>query len=169
VTSQLCAGRPAGRVLAATSLAILAVYAAALGYAATSPPRPPTTQAVASWLTANHLTAGIGDYWTANITTVATSGQVEVRAVAISCGRFGRFAPYAWESRQSWYQPPATATFLLLALNGAAGANGTSADAIAQFGAAQRIARIGDYEIMVWNHDLLPALTSGPAAGCGPA
>jgi hypothetical protein len=161
VPDRLAAGRPsagrlAGKALAAASLAILGVYAGALGYAATSPPRPPTTQAVASWLTANHLTSGIGDYWAANITTVATSGQVGVRPVSISCGRF---APYAWESRQSWYQPPATATFLVLALTSVAGANGTSADAIAQFGAAQRTARIGDYEIMVWNHDLLPALT----------
>jgi hypothetical protein len=163
---QLFSGRLAGNVLAVAAVATLAVYAGALGYAATGPPRPPTTQAVASWLTANHLTSGIGDYWTANITTVATSGRVEVRPVSVSCGRF---APYAWESRQSWYQTPSTATFLLLAITSVAGANGTSADAIAQFGAAQRTARIGDYEIMVWNHDLLPALTSGPAAGCGPA
>ncbi|MGD0245747.1 MAG: hypothetical protein ABSB59_36230, partial [Streptosporangiaceae bacterium] len=146
---------------AVAGVAILAVYAAALGYAATRPARPPTTQAVAAWLTANHLTSGIGAYWTANITTVATSGRVEVRPVAVSCGRF---APYAWESEQSWYQPPDTATFLLLALTSAAGANGNSANATAQFGAAQRTVRIGDYEVMVWNHDLLRALGSG----CGP-
>jgi hypothetical protein len=123
-SGQLFSGRLAGNALAAAAVVILAVCAGALGYDATRPPRPPTTQAVASWLTANHLTSGIGDYWTANITTVATSGRVEVRSVSISCGRF---APYAWESRQSWYQAPSTATFLL------------------------------------------PALTSGLAAGCGPA
>jgi hypothetical protein len=41
-----------------------------------------------AWLTANHLTSGIGDYWTANVTTVATSSRVEVRPVNLSCGRF---------------------------------------------------------------------------------
>jgi hypothetical protein len=37
-----------------------------------------------------------------------------------------------------------------------------------EFGAPQRNVRIGAYRVMVWNHDLLPALTSGFARGCGP-
>jgi hypothetical protein len=135
-----------------------------LGYNAAAAPRPPTTQSVASWLTVNHLTSGIGEYWTASITTVATSGRVDVRPVYLSCGRF---APYAWESKQSWYNPPNTATFLLLKLTGAAGANGTAADATAQFGAAQRTARIGGYQVLVWNHNLMPVLTGRSTPGCG--
>jgi hypothetical protein len=156
--------RPATGVLLSALLAVLAGYAGALAYNAAGPPRPPTTQSVAAWLTVNHLTSGIGDYWTANVTTVATSGRVEVRPVNLACGRF---SPDAWESRQSWYSPPSTATFLLLALTSAAGADGTSADATAQFGPAQRTARIGAYEVLVWNHDLLPALTGGFAGDCG--
>jgi hypothetical protein len=31
-----------------------------------------------------------------------------------------------------------------------------------------RTARIGAYEVLVWNHDLLPAVTGGFARGCGP-
>ena len=158
-------GWPAISALRPALLAVLAGYAGVLAYNAASPPRPPVTQAVASWLTANHLTSGIGDYWTANVTTVATSGRVEVRPVNLSCGRF---SPDAWESRESWYQPPNTATFLLLALTSAAGADGTAADATAQFGPPHRTARIGAYEVLVWNHDLLPALTGGFARGCGP-
>ena len=65
---------------------------------------------------------GIGDYWAANVTTVATGGRVDVRSVHLSCGRF---TPYAWESKQSWYQPPSRATFLLLVLTGANKADGT--------------------------------------------
>ena len=106
----------------------------------------------------------VGDYWTANITTVATGGQVSVRPVLLSCGRF---TPYAWEARQSWYEPPATATFLVL-LTPPAGANGTPAQARRQFGPPQQTARIGVYEVLVWNRNLLPALTSGIAPGCGP-
>jgi hypothetical protein len=165
LAGRLLAGRPATTVLLPALLAALVGYAGVLAYHATRPPRPPTTQAVASWLTAHHLTAGIGDYWTANITTVATSGRVRVRPVDLSCGRF---SPDTWESRQSWYEPPSAATFLVLALTSAAGANGTAANAVAQFGAPVRTARIGAYEVLVWNHDLLPAITGGFARGCGP-
>ena len=97
LAGRLLPGRPATTALLPALLAVLVGYAGVLAYHATRPPRPPTTQAVASWLTANHLTAGIGDYWTANITTVATSGRVAVRPVELSCGRF---SPDAWESRR---------------------------------------------------------------------
>ena len=165
LAGRLIPGRPATAALLPALLAVLVGYAGALAYHATRPPRPPATQAVASWLTANHLTAGIGDYWTANVTTVATSGRVAVRPVDLSCGRF---SPDAWESKESWYEPPSTATFLVLALTSATGADGTAADAVAQFGAPVRTARIGAYEVLVWNHDLLPAGTGGSARGCGP-
>jgi hypothetical protein len=163
IPGELIPRRLAARLLLPALAAVLAGYAGVLAYNAAAPPRPPTTQAVASWLTVHHLTAGIGEYWTANVTTVATSGRVEVRPVSLSCGRF---SPDAWESRQSWYSPPSTATFLLLALTSAAGTIGT-ADATAQFGPAQRTARIGVYEVLVWNHNLMPALTGGSAPGCG--
>jgi hypothetical protein len=104
------------------------------------------------------------DYWTANITTVAASDRVRVRPVSLSCGRF---APYAWESKKSWYEPPNTATFLVLPLGSRATSDGTAADATTQFGVPQRTARIGAYQVMIWNHDLLPAVTSGFARGCG--
>ena len=126
LAGRLIPGRPAANALLPALLVVLVGYAGALAYHATRPPRPPVTQAVASWLTANHLTAGIGDYWTANVTTVATSGWVAVRPVGFSCGRF---SPDAWESRESWYEPPSTATFLVLALTSAAGADGTAAGA----------------------------------------
>jgi hypothetical protein len=165
IPGRLIPGRPLTRALLPALLAVLAGYAGVLAYHAVSSPRPPTTQAVASWLTVNHLASGIGTYWTANITTVATSGRVEVRPVYLSCGRF---SPYAWESKQSWYAPPSSPTFLVLGLTGAAGADGAAAQATAQFGSPQRTARIGAYEVLVWNHDLRPALTGGFARGCGP-
>jgi hypothetical protein len=142
-------------------VAVLACYAGLLGYHATRPPEPPTTHAVASWLTSHHLAAGIGDYWSANITTVTTGGQVRVRPVVSYCGRF---TPDTWESRNSWYERPNRATFLVLGLTSGAGESGTVAQATAQFGAPQQTARVGLYEILVWRHNLLPALTSG--RGC---
>jgi hypothetical protein len=161
LAGRLVPGRPVAAVLTPVLLVGLAGYAAALGWSAASPPRPPGTQAVASWLSARRLTEGIGTYWAANITTVATGGQVRVRPVQLSCGRF---VPDAWESRQSWYTPPATATFLVLNLTSPASEDLAPASATAQFGAPGQTARIGAYEVMVWRHDLLPALN----ARCGP-
>ena len=164
LAGRLLPGRPRLRALRPVLLAVLACYAAALAYHATRPPQPPVTHAVASWLTSHHLTAGLGDYWAADITTVASRGRVRVSPVVVSCGRF---VPDNWESRKSWYEPPATATFLVLARTHATRADGTAGQAAAQFGAPQQTARAGAYEILVWQHDLLPALTRRPAPGCG--
>jgi hypothetical protein len=163
LAGRLLPGTPRLRALRPVLLAVLACYAGALVYHASRPAQPPTTQAVASWLTSHHLTAGIGDYWAANITTVATSGHTEVRPVKASCGRF---VPDAWESRSTWYQHPNTANFLVLGLTSGAGESGTAAQAKAQFGAPTETARVGLYEIMVWPHNLLPALGSATAT-CG--
>jgi hypothetical protein len=46
-------------------------------------------------------------------------------------------------------------------------ADGAS-NVFARFGAPVRTARIGNYEVLVWNHDLLPAITAGFARGCCP-
>ncbi len=164
LAGRLLPGTPRLQSLRAVLAAVLACYAGALVYYATRPAQPPTTQPVASWLTSRHLSAGLGDYWAANVTTVATGGQVRVRSVVSSCGRF---IPDIWESKKTWYERPNTATFLVLALTSGAGADGTPAQAQAQFGAAQQAVRVGAYEILVWQHNLLPALTRAPAPGCG--
>jgi hypothetical protein len=87
---------------------------------------------------------------------------VKVRPVTFSCGRL---IPYAWAAKESWYQPPSTATFLVLDHTSAAGAS----TAIAQFGPPRQVARIGAYQVLIWHHNLLPAVTGGYAPGCGPA
>ena len=158
LAGRLLPGRPALRALAPALLAVAVGYAGIAGYYAGSPRQPIETQAVAAWLSAHHQTDGLGGYWSANLTTVATSDRVRVRAVTSSCHRF---IPDVWETKKTWYQPPGRATFLVLGLSQVAGANGTAAQATAQFGPPQRNVRIGTYRVMVWNHDLLPALTSG--------
>ena len=165
LAGRLLPGRPALRALAPALLAVAVGYAGITGYYAGSPPQPIGTEAVAAWLSAQHQSAGLGGYWSANLTTVATSERVRVRAVTSSCHRF---IPDVWETKKTWYQPPGRATFLVLGLTQVAGANGTAAEATAQFGPPQRSIRIGAYRVMVWNHDLLPALTGGFAPGCGP-
>jgi hypothetical protein len=162
LAGRLLPCRPATSALLPALLAVAVGYVGVLGYNATRPAQPPPTAAVASWLAADHLTAGISDYWTANITTVATSDRVRVRAVLRSCGRF---APKVWETKRQWYEPPSTATFLVL--NAGAGENSSAVEATAQFGAPRRAVRVGDYEVLVWNHNLLPAVMGGFRRGCG--
>jgi hypothetical protein len=165
LAGRLLPGRRVTAKLVPVLLAVAVVYAGGFAYYASRPARPPATQAVASWLLAHHLTAGIGDYWASSNTTVAAGDRVRVRPVVISCHRF---APYAWEAKKSWYQQPNTATFLVLSANSGGGAtNGTPAEAAAQFGPPQQTARIGAYQVMIWNHDLLTAVTSGFPRGCG--
>jgi hypothetical protein len=161
LAGRLLPGRRVTRAVAPVLVAALIAYAGVLGYSASRPAAPTGVDALESWLTARHLTAGIGDYWTANNVTADTGGRVRVRAVVIDGDRF---APYAWETKKSWYEPPNTARFLVLAPPGG-GLDGSAAQAIAQFGTPRQTAGIGSFEILVWDHNLLPAVTSSPGRG----
>jgi hypothetical protein len=143
------------------ALAIVLVgYVGVFLYDTSMPPAgQPQTQAVASWLQARHLTSGIGDYWSANITTAATSGRVRVRAVTpTGCGQY---AAYVWEAKQAWYQPPEAATFMLTKPDSTTAGAQVPAAAIAQFGRPVQTAAVDGYQIIVWDHNLLPAISSG--------
>jgi hypothetical protein len=165
LAGRVLPGQLGFRKLLPALTAVLVVYAGVLGYYATRPADgQPPTQAVLAWLRANHQTSGIAGYWAANTTTAAAGGQVRVRAVVVSCDRF---APYAWETEKPWYEPPDRATFLVLGRNQAIAQNGTAAQATAQFGKPQRTARVGAYEVMVWDHNLLPGLSTGFRRRCG--
>jgi hypothetical protein len=162
LAGRLLPGRRVTARLAPALLAALVAYAGVLGYSASRPAAPSDINALGSWLAARHLTSGIGDYAAANNTTVATGGRIQVRSVVLSCGRF---TPYPWETKKPWYEPPNTASFLVLVPPGGS-FNGTAGAATAQFGAPDRTARVGPYEVLVWHHNLLPAINSGFPPGC---
>ncbi|MGH3173979.1 MAG: hypothetical protein ACRDPF_08980, partial [Streptosporangiaceae bacterium] len=90
--------------------ALLACYAAGLGYAAAQPSVPPRNARLARFLAAHHLTSGIGGYWESSVVTVGSDGAVTIRAV----GSSAPLAPYPWEAKTSWYDPgPSRANFLV--------------------------------------------------------
>jgi hypothetical protein len=163
LAGRLLPGRRLTRVLAPVLVAALVAYCGVLGYSATRPARPSSVTAVGSWLAARHLTAGIGGYWAADLTTVSTGGRVQVRGVSISCNQY--FVPYAWETRKAWYEPPNTADFLVLSLP-YSHQFGTAAQAIAQFGEPRQTVTIGNYRVLVWDHNLLPDITSAVPSRC---
>jgi hypothetical protein len=90
--------RPRAAVLLAGAL--LACYAAGLGYAAAQPSVPPMNARLARFLAEHHLTSGIGGYWESSVVTVGSEGAVTIRAVASL-----PLAPYPWEAKSSWYDP----------------------------------------------------------------
>jgi hypothetical protein len=133
--------------------AVLACYAAMLGYAAAQPPSPPQYAGLAAWLAAEHLTTGLSGYHQANIVTLETGGAVSLRAVHRTSG--GRIGAYTWNASAAWLDPARrTANFLVLTVPGAPAAAGgagmTVAEATATSGRPARIYRYDQYLILVW-------------------
>ncbi|HEX4291216.1 MAG TPA: hypothetical protein VH021_19985 [Trebonia sp.] len=134
-------------------VALLACYAALLGYDAAQPPSPPQYANLAAWLSAHQLTEGLSGYHQANIVTLETGGAVTLRAVTRT--KRGLIGAYTWNASAAWFDPAAsTAGFLVLTAPGApasAGGEGlTAAEATATFGRPARIYRYGAYLILRW-------------------
>ena len=132
---------------------------------------PPAAQ-LATWLEANHLNYGYGNFWSSNMVTVVSHGHVKVRAVD---GLTGRLQPWHWFSDEKWYMD-SPANFVVFdvshytdipsALNFSPGqehnfywfgVNATSAQKT--FGPGARMYQVGQYYVMVWNHNITPRPT----------
>jgi hypothetical protein len=157
------AGRPgwlrgtswrAGRIGLASAL--LAGYAASLGYAAAQPSVPPANAQLASFLASHHLTEGLGGYWQSSIVTVGSDGAVTVRALLP-----GRLQPDLWESKPSWYDPASyRPTFLVTDRQpGFFNYWQPNPAALAAYGPPARTYRTGPSTVFVWDKNLL--LSSG--------
>ena len=152
--------------------AVLAFYAAGLGYAAAQPAAAPQDAGLAGWLRAHHLTAGLSGYHQANIVTLASGGAVTLRPVTEGPG--GRLIPYTWNASTDWFDPARyRATFLVAAAPGADGADGAAgstglsvAQAAATFGRPARSYQYQQYTVLVWppGSNLLTGLRAGQSA-----
>jgi hypothetical protein len=88
----------ASRVLTTALVVLLGWYGFGLLDEARMPAAPSPLAKLAAFLAGHHLRYGVGGYWDASVITVGT----------------GCLQPYAWESKQAWYDPPGhPATFLL--------------------------------------------------------
>jgi hypothetical protein len=152
-----------GPALRAGLCAVLALYAAGLGYAAVQPPAAPQYANLAGWLRARHLTAGLSGYHQANITTLASGGTVTLRPVTAAGD--GRLAAYTWNASTAWFdQARHRATFVVLVAPGGPGSSGlTAAQAVATFGRPAGGYRYQQYTILVWPRttNLLGRLRAG--------
>ena len=86
---QVLAGWPL-RTLAAAGAALGLFVVCSFGYSVSGPWPSDPVATLTSWLEAHHLHEGIGDYWTASITTVESGGRVTVRPVLTDGGRVKR-------------------------------------------------------------------------------
>jgi hypothetical protein len=153
-------GREAGRPgwlrgaawRAGLAAALLAGYAASLGYAAAQPSAPPANQQLASFLAGHHLTEGVGGYWLSSIVTVDSDGSVTVRALLP-----GTLQPDLWESKPSWYDPASyRPTFLVTdSQPGFFHYWKPNPAALAAYGPPARTYHVGPYTVFVWDKNLL--------------
>ncbi|MGH3258593.1 MAG: hypothetical protein ACRDOU_24885, partial [Streptosporangiaceae bacterium] len=155
------AGRPgqrraapwrAGPWRAGLAAALLAGYAASLGYAAAQPSAPPANLQLASFLAQHHLTEGVGGYWLSSIVTVESDGSVTVRALLP-----GDLQPDLWESKPSWYDPGSfRPTFLVTdSQPGFFHYWKPNPAALAAYGPPVRTYHVGPYTVFVWDKNLL--------------
>jgi len=132
--------------------ALLAGYAASLGYAAAQPSAPPANLQLASFLAEHHLTEGVGGYWLSSIVTVDSDGSVTVRALLP-----GALQPDLWESKPSWYDPASyRPTFLVTdSQPGFFHYWQPNPAALAAYGPPARTYHVGPYTVFVWDKNLL--------------
>ena len=143
------------RAVALLAGALLACYAAGLGYAAAQPSVPPMNARLARFLAAHHLTSGIGGYWLSSVVTVGSDGAVTIRAVASL-----PLAPYPWEAKNSWYDPgPNRANFLVTSTApGFFNHWQPKPAAQAALGRPVRTYHVGHYTVYVYDKNLLAEL-----------
>jgi hypothetical protein len=137
---------------AGLAAALLAGYAASLGYAAAQPSAPPANQQLATFLAEHHLTEGVGGYWLSSIVTVDSDGSVTVRALLP-----GTLQPDLWESKPSWYDPASyRPTFLVTDRQpGFFHYWKPNPAALAAYGPPAHTYHVGPYTVFVWDKNLL--------------
>ncbi len=135
--------------------ALLAGYAAGLGYAAAQPSVRPASARLLTFLAAHHLTSGIGGYWESSVITVSSDGAITIRAVLP-----GSLRPDLWEAKASWYDAGRhRATFLVTdSAPGFFNHWQPSPAALAGLGRPARTYHVGPYTVYVWNKNLLAGL-----------
>jgi hypothetical protein len=147
----------ARRWVAPVLLAVLAGYAAGLGYQLTQPPALPANARLARWLAAHHLTHGLSGYWQAGSVTLDSSGTVTIRPLV---NHFGGLVPYQWEASRSWFGWRShDANFVVLDQQpGYFSYWSPAREFRTVFGPPATTYRTGPYTIMVWHQNLLAAL-----------
>ena len=152
---SLLDGRRSPALLAGAAGALLAGYAASLGWAAAQPSVPAMNARLVTFLSAHHLTSGIGGYWESSVVTVGSDGAVTIRAVLP-----GTLQPDLWEAKGSWYDPGSNRANFLVTSSTPGFFNYWQPNraALAALGRPVRTYHVGPYTVYVYDKNLLAEL-----------
>ena len=140
--------------------AVALAYSGVLAIGLATPSAVSPEAAVGKFLEQHHLTYGVSGYWEAGTVTVATDGRVRVRAISVD----GQGAyPYRWEADDTWYDPSTPGNDARFVLRDAAGVQPLDRQSIEHtFGPPSREYRVGRYEVLIWDRNLLNDLRPPP-------
>jgi hypothetical protein len=158
IVASLPTSRSVRRGASAVGLATIAACIAAFGFTLTAPAPGRQSARLDRFLESRQLLVGVGDYWTASITTVETGSDVIVRPVIATPS--GHVVRYRRQSAEAWYtrQP-----FQFLVYNTARRWGGVGASsASSTFGPGARIYVVGPYRVLVWPHRLTVSAQGWP-------
>jgi len=147
----------AGRLRGAATAIAIAYVAIAVVTLRTPPASQPEAQ-LAATLEQRQLTYGLASYWQASTVTVGSRDRVRVRAVQLATPRP---SPYLWEALPSWYDPAQPGNDARFVLFDTWDPRSLDRDAIeAAFGPPAGDFRVGRYEVLVWDRNLLDGLAT---------
>jgi len=141
-------------------IAVLAGYAAGLGYELVQPSAPPANTKLASFLLAHDLRYGLSGYWTSSSVTVDSDGKVQVRALAKAT-----VVRDLWMSNIGWYDPSTHYANFIVLDSGPGFMNRWEPLALVtqNFGHPARVYVTGWYTILVYDKNLLRHIPPGQA------
>jgi len=167
VCAAILAGRCAARVrvtLPRGATALVALSAAGLVAfyvtAAVVPLRDPVRtgpRALVAWLDVHSLRNGLAGYWDASTVTVESEGRLAMKPVIVAGTRVRPFFYYA---PAKWFAPSRpTARSSFLVYQPSQPWEGVDADsASATFGPPTSMTEVGEWRVLVWDHDVVPDL-----------
>jgi hypothetical protein len=168
LAGRLLAERLLAARLAPALIVVLAGYLAGLSYSVVQPPAPIQDQQLISWLTAQHLTSGLGGYWQSNDVTLATSNRIRIRSLSFAAahglptgepGPNAKLVPTVWDTNLQWYDPRTqSANFVVLGGPPRFSRFTDKSLVLATFGPPARSSHVATYEVLVWNKNLLADL-----------
>jgi hypothetical protein len=145
---RLLAGRM--RIAAAGVAAGYVIFAA---LTLRTPPAAAPEAQLWAFLERQHLTYGVSAYWQASTVTVESGGRVRVRAVQTASSPPG---PYVWEAEGSWYDPKRPGNDARFVVRDTSDSRSLQrSEAVAAFGPPAADYRVGRYEVLVWDRNLL--------------
>jgi hypothetical protein len=136
---------------------VAAAYLVLGGLSLRTPLAPAPEGQLEAFLEQHDLTYGVAGYWQASTVTVESGGRVRVRALDL--GTTPKPSAYLWEAEGSWYDPahPGNdARFVLRDTWDTRSADRTAVEAA--FGPPSQVYRVGRYEVLVWDRNLLEEL-----------